>query len=123
MERRWRSSALRVLAHRIEHQQTAVGLQLHPDVVLLPKGNFQSLADTFGEKSADFRMAWDGLDEAVGGIDPDGMPPAFALQHAAMLLQMTDEFAAFHAANQRPANFAAQSFFHAHEVICRGAKT
>lgn len=100
--------ALRDLAHQIEHQQTAVGLQLHPAGALLPRGNFQSLADTFGEKIANFCMERDGLNEAVGGIDPDGMPPAFALQHATLLLQVADEFAAFHAVRQHPGPFLLQ---------------
>ena len=72
------------------------------------KQDFQSFADAFGEEIADFGMAWDGLDEAVGRIDPDGMPPTFAFQHAALLLQVANEVAAFHIANEHSGRFFLQ---------------
>ena len=53
-------------------------------------------------------MTGDGLDEAAGRVDPDGMSPAFALQHAAVLLEMADEVAAFHAVKQHPGRFLLQ---------------
>lgn len=70
--------------------------------------DFQSFADAFGEKIADLGVTRDGLDEAVGGIEPDGMPPSFAFQDAALFLQMADEVAALHLRKKRSA-FAATS--------------
>ena len=58
--------------------------------------DFQSFADAFGEKVADLGVPRDGLDEAIGRVDPDGMPPAFPFQPTAVFLQMTDKVAAFH---------------------------
>lgn len=72
------------------------------------KLNFQSLADAFGEEIADLGVTRDGLDEAVGGIEPDGMTPSFALQHAALFLQMADEVAAFHSAKEHSGRFFLQ---------------
>ena len=53
---------------------------------ILWKRDLEPSTNSLGEKIADFRVTRDGLDEAIGGIDPDRMPPAFAFQHAALLL-------------------------------------
>ena len=70
--------------------------------------DFESFADAFRQETADFGVARDRLDEAVGRIDPDRMPPAFAFQHAALLLQVADEVAAFHAVNEHSGRFFLQ---------------
>jgi hypothetical protein len=48
------------------------------------------------------------------------MPPSFAFQDAALLLQMADEVAALHAANERPASFETQPFSPAACELCAG---